>query len=125
MTTNTASRPITESQARETLHWLDAADATERGWWYRDASDALEIVESGTLTAESSIDSVLDALRSRGLVAEDADVSDEQLKELCREALIAGDVGMAELCNSALRGDVNHRAHCAHVIASAKAMDDE
>jgi hypothetical protein len=51
------------------------------------------------------------------------DVTDDQLVALRREAIEAGDDAMAALCNSALRGDANHRAHCAHVIAEAAARE--
>jgi len=58
----------TESKARETLHWLDSDDATERGWWYRAHDGVLDIVESGRLNAASDIDDVIAAMMDHGLI---------------------------------------------------------
>lgn len=51
-------------------------------------------------------------------------ITDDQIRALRREAGEAGDVAMAELCDSALRGNADHRAHCAHVINTARAMGE-
>jgi hypothetical protein len=51
-------------------------------------------------------------------------ITDEQIEALRDEANAAGDDLAASLCNSALRGNLDHRKACAVMIADAAAQDD-
>lgn len=47
-------------------------------------------------------------------------ITDNTIRQLRAEAVQADDPTMVELCNSALRGNEDHRRHCAIVVEYAK-----
>lgn len=51
-------------------------------------------------------------------------LSDEQILALREEAIAAGDDLQASLCNSAIRGNADHRLACAVAMANAAAQQD-
>lgn len=51
-------------------------------------------------------------------------LTDTQIEHLRAEARLACDLEQATMCDRALAGDTAARAECAHVIATAEAMED-
>ena len=49
------------TQTISAVEWSTGSDATETGWWY-EVDGVADIVESGTLTADSDRDEVLAAI---------------------------------------------------------------
>jgi hypothetical protein len=53
-----------------------------------------------------------------------ARMTDAQIRQLSEEAGTAGDLEQVRLCQAALSGDAAARAHCARVIADARAQHE-